>query len=131
MRYTQCDDATCFDDVQVLVLDTMGMLSSVYGSATWAYIGGGFGVGIHNTLEAATFGLPSLSAPTTRSSRRRATWCRSAAPCRCIRPMNWRRGSPRCATTEEALRRASRTAKDYTARNQGATGIILRSVFPA
>ena len=47
VRYTQCDAATRFDDVQVLVLDTMGMLSSVYGSATWAYVGGGFGVGIH------------------------------------------------------------------------------------
>jgi len=30
---------------------------------------------------------------------------------------------------EETLRRVSRTAKDYTARNQGATGIILRSIF--
>lgn len=66
VRYTQCDDATCFDDVQVLVLDTMGMLSSVYGSATWAYIGGGFGVGIHNTLEAATFGLPGRFRPQLR-----------------------------------------------------------------
>lgn len=42
----------------VLIIDTMGVLSSVYRYATVAYIGGGFGVGIHNTLEAATYGLP-------------------------------------------------------------------------
>src|SRR5699024_9698587 len=39
------------------------------------------------------------SAPITANSRRRATWCRSAALCRCARPANWRRGSRRCATT--------------------------------
>lgn len=36
----------------LLILDTVGILASVYGYATWSYIGGGFGVGIHNTLEA-------------------------------------------------------------------------------
>lgn len=41
----------------------MGILASVYGYATWSYIGGGFGVGIHNTLEAATFGLPVAFGP--------------------------------------------------------------------
>ncbi len=46
------------EEVQVLVLDTIGMLSSVYRYGKWGYIGGGFGVGIHNTLEAAIFGLP-------------------------------------------------------------------------
>ena len=129
VRYTQCDAATRFDDVQVLVLDTMGMLSSVYGSATWAYVGGGFGVGIHNTLEAATFGLPIAFGPnygkfkeardmvslgcavSVRTAGELAAWF-----------------APLC-DDEETLRRASRTAKDYTARNQGATGIILRSIF--
>ena len=57
VRYTQREGVDLAAQ-QVLVLDTIGILSSVYGSATWAYIGGGFGVGIHNTLEAATFGLP-------------------------------------------------------------------------
>ena len=41
----------------------------------------------------------SPSAPITANSRRRATWYRSAALCRCARPANWRRGSRRCATT--------------------------------
>lgn len=48
---------------QVLIVDTIGLLSSVYRYADLAYIGGGFGVGIHNTLEAAIFGLPIVFGP--------------------------------------------------------------------
>ena len=48
---------------QVLVIDNIGMLSSLYQYGDIAYIGGGFGVGIHNTLEAAAFGLPVIFGP--------------------------------------------------------------------
>lgn len=58
VRYTKVDESTDFAGMQVLILDTMGMLSSLYQYGDLGYIGGGFGVGIHNTLEAATFELP-------------------------------------------------------------------------
>ncbi len=45
---------------QVLIIDNIGMLSSLYQYGKVAYIGGGFGAGIHNTLEAAAFGLPVI-----------------------------------------------------------------------
>jgi len=48
---------------QVLIVDTIGLLSSIYKYADIAYIGGGFGVGIHNTLEAAIFGIPIIFGP--------------------------------------------------------------------
>ncbi len=51
---------------QVLIVDTMGMLSSLYQYADYALIGGGFGAGIHNTLEAATFGMPVFIGPNFR-----------------------------------------------------------------
>ncbi|MFI3305372.1 MAG: glycosyltransferase N-terminal domain-containing protein [Rikenellaceae bacterium] len=63
VRYTRVNEATNFDGVQVLILDTIGMLSSLYQYGEWGYIGGGFGVGIHNTLEAATFELPIAFGP--------------------------------------------------------------------
>ncbi|WP_380903248.1 3-deoxy-D-manno-octulosonic acid transferase [Sphingobacterium suaedae] len=47
----------------VLIIDNIGMLSSLYGYGNIAYIGGGFGAGIHNTLEAATYGLPVIFGP--------------------------------------------------------------------
>lgn len=48
---------------KVLIIDSIGILSSLYRYASIAYIGGGFGVGIHNILEAATFGKPILFGP--------------------------------------------------------------------
>lgn len=48
---------------QVLIIDNIGMLSALYGYGRLAYIGGGFGAGIHNTLEAAAFGNPVIFGP--------------------------------------------------------------------
>ncbi|MFZ4862302.1 3-deoxy-D-manno-octulosonic acid transferase [Sphingobacterium sp. Mn56C] len=48
---------------QVLVIDNIGMLSALYYYADIAYVGGGFGVGIHNTLEAAAYGIPVIFGP--------------------------------------------------------------------
>jgi len=48
---------------QVLIIDNIGMLSALYQYGDIAYIGGGFGAGIHNTLEAAAFGLPVIFGP--------------------------------------------------------------------
>jgi 3-deoxy-D-manno-octulosonic-acid transferase len=48
---------------QVLIIDNIGILSSAYQYGHIAYIGGGFGTGIHNTLEAAAFGLPVIFGP--------------------------------------------------------------------
>lgn len=48
---------------QTLIIDNIGLLSKLYRYADVAYIGGGFGVGIHNILEAVTFGKPVLFGP--------------------------------------------------------------------
>ena len=48
---------------RILIIDSIGMLSQLYRYADIAYIGGGFGVGIHNLLEASTFGVPVLFGP--------------------------------------------------------------------
>ncbi|SMC79720.1 3-deoxy-D-manno-octulosonic acid transferase [Pedobacter africanus] len=48
---------------QVLIIDNIGLLSALYAYGKIAYIGGGFGAGIHNTLEAAAFGIPVIFGP--------------------------------------------------------------------
>lgn len=48
---------------QILIIDNIGMLSALYQYGKVAYIGGGFGAGIHNTLEAVAFGLPVIFGP--------------------------------------------------------------------
>lgn len=50
-------------DARILILDTVGLLSRVYRYAHLSYIGGGFGKGIHNTLEAVVYGQPVLIGP--------------------------------------------------------------------
>ena len=50
-------------DVRVLIIDTIGLLSAIYRYGSVAYLGGGFGKGIHNTLEAATYGMPVIFGP--------------------------------------------------------------------
>lgn len=51
---------TFLEGKDCLIVDSFGMLSSIYRYGTIAYIGGGFGAGIHNTLEAAVYGIPVL-----------------------------------------------------------------------
>ncbi|GAA4804359.1 glycosyltransferase N-terminal domain-containing protein [Olivibacter ginsenosidimutans] len=65
VRFSQLDIARYPDQLihQVLIIDNIGMLSYLYGYADIAYIGGGFGTGIHNTLEAATYGVPVIFGP--------------------------------------------------------------------
>lgn len=56
-------------DTQCLVVDRVGLLSSLYHYATVSYVGGGFGVGIHNTLEAAVYYSPVVFGPNCRKFR--------------------------------------------------------------
>ena len=62
LRYSNAN-AQNAKNAQVLIIDNIGLLSSLYAYADVAYIGGGFGKGIHNTLEAATFGMPIFIGP--------------------------------------------------------------------
>ena len=50
-------------DYHILIIDKVGILSKLYRYATIAYIGGGFGNGIHNTIEAAVYNIPVLFGP--------------------------------------------------------------------
>ena len=63
LKNIQSDIISHISHLSSLVIDNIGMLSSLYAYGDIAYIGGGFGVGIHNTLEAAAFGLPVIFGP--------------------------------------------------------------------
>ncbi|MBT1702769.1 3-deoxy-D-manno-octulosonic acid transferase [Chryseosolibacter indicus] len=59
IRYSQASGLN-LDDYTVLIIDNIGMLSKLYRYGEFAYIGGGFGKGLHNILEAACYGVPVL-----------------------------------------------------------------------
>lgn len=62
LRYSQATLENV-DDYRVLIIDGYGLLSSIYRYATVAYVGGGFGVGIHNVPEAAVYSIPVIIGP--------------------------------------------------------------------
>ncbi len=61
-RYTKTDEQHAAQ-ADCLIIDCIGLLSSIYRYGQIAYIGGGFGVGIHNVLEAAVYGVPVIFGP--------------------------------------------------------------------
>jgi 3-deoxy-D-manno-octulosonic-acid transferase len=63
IKYSRLTTHQSLSTFQTLIIDNIGMLSSLYQYGDIAYIGGGFGAGIHNTLEAAAFGLPVIFGP--------------------------------------------------------------------
>ncbi len=118
-----------FGSKQLLILDTVGILASVYGYATWGYIGGGFGVGIHNTLEAATFGLPVAFGPNYQKFKEARDLVTLEAARSISNYDELKAWFYPLRDNEEFLAKTSRIARDYTTRHQGATGIIVRTIF--
>ncbi|MDR3117885.1 MAG: 3-deoxy-D-manno-octulosonic acid transferase [Mediterranea sp.] len=62
LRYSKANEEKTIN-ADCLIMDCFGLLSSVYRYGEIAYIGGGFGAGIHNTLEAAVYGIPVVFGP--------------------------------------------------------------------
>ena len=62
IRFSQTEGRD-ISEIRAIIIDSIGILSSLYQYGEIAYIGGGFGVGIHNTLEAATYGMPIVFGP--------------------------------------------------------------------
>ena len=65
VRYTEATEENA-KDAEVLIIDCFGLLSSIYHYGTVSYVGGGFGVGIHNVLEAAVWDIPVVFGPNNK-----------------------------------------------------------------
>jgi 3-deoxy-D-manno-octulosonic-acid transferase len=114
---------------QVMIVDTIGILSSIYKYADLAYIGGGFGVGIHNTLEAAIFGMPIVFGPNYRKFNEAATMVKDgiAFP---VADFSALESNLNLLLKDGELRNSiSQKCLSFTYQNIGATQIILEKVF--
>ncbi|MBQ6869603.1 MAG: 3-deoxy-D-manno-octulosonic acid transferase [Alistipes sp.] len=127
VRYTKVEGDIA--DKQILILDTIGMLSSVYGYADFSYIGGGFGVGIHNTLEAATFGLPIAFGPNYHKFKEARDMIALGGATSVSNYEELSAWFAPLRDDEQHLKRVSQISKDYTTKNQGATDIFFEKVF--
>ncbi len=128
LRYTELQADSDLEGASVLIIDTVGILSSVYRYGRWAYIGGGFGVGIHNILEAATFGLPLAFGPRYEKFQE-ARELIQAGGARSISDFeglfDWFRTMD---TDPECYERSSSTCRDYVLTHKGATEQIMRRI---
>lgn len=130
VRYTRSDESSDFSGVQLMILDTIGMLSSAYSYARWAYIGGGFGVGIHNTLEAATFGLPIAFGPNYHKFREACDMVELGAAHSVTSTKELEAWFEPLKSDGEPLQKASSSARSYTKEHCGATDTIMGVIFP-
>lgn len=129
VRYTQCTDKSDLRTPQLLILDTVGLLASAYGYASWGYIGGGFGVGIHNTLEAATFGLPIAFGPNYKKFKEACDLISLGAASSITNYEELAAWFTPLRDEAQTLAERSRIARDYTRHHQGATKLITSTIF--
>lgn len=129
VRYTQCSAESPVEEAQVLILDTVGLLSSLYGYADWAYIGGGFGAGIHNTLEAATFGLPIAFGPNYQKFKEARDMIELGAANSVSNKEEFSEWFTPLRDNEAERKRIASISRRYTEEHQGATKLILDTIF--
>lgn len=108
----------------VLIIDNIGMLSSLYQYGTIAYIGGGFGAGIHNTLEAAAFGLPVIFGPNYQKFKEASDLIALGAAWS-INNFNDLKLIVDKLQDRNFREASGKKAKDYVENNTGATKMIL------
>lgn len=127
VRYTDIDTKGL--DSQILILNTMGMLSSVYGYADFSYIGGGFGVGIHNILEAATFGLPIAFGPNYTKFKEACDLIALGGATSISDYNSLNEWFTPLRDNADHLASISSISKEYTTEHQGATETIYNTIL--
>ena len=125
IRYTDVTPAS-MQKCRVLVVDTIGLLSSIYRYGQVAYVGGGFGVGIHNTLEAAVYGMPVVFGPNWRKFREARGLLEAGAG---VTVKNYREMATALDKAFEQQEEMGKRAEEYVKSECGATEKIYGEIF--
>ncbi|MBI4946702.1 MAG: 3-deoxy-D-manno-octulosonic acid transferase [Bacteroidetes bacterium] len=116
------------EDAKVLIIDNIGMLSNLYQYADIAYIGGGFGSGIHNILEAVAFGVPVIFGPKHHKFPE-ANEIIAQGGGFCISNDNdLKKTMELLLSDEKILKMASMTCRNFVGQRKGATEKILANL---
>lgn len=124
VRYS--DEKADFASAEVLIIDCIGILSSVYGYGKIAYIGGGFGTGIHNTLEAAIYGIPVIFGPKYEKFREAVELIENQGAFSISNEQDFREIIDELNATDERTEEYGIRAYAYTNTQFGATEIIMK-----
>lgn len=127
IRYSQANTINA-SAAKVLIIDNIGMLSSLYKYGKVAYIGGGFGNGIHNTLEPIAFGLPTIFG-TNYQKFEEAKYLVESKGGFSISNFEQFKKVMRDLEKEKFYNNASTKAKEYILKNKGATEQVFNFIF--
>jgi len=111
-----------------LIINCFGLLSSIYRYATVCYVGGGFGVSIHNTVEAAVWGKPVIFGPENQKFQEAQELKACGGGLEIKDYDDFARIMDRLSADTDALQKAGRAAGDYVMGKAGAVKKILASV---
>ncbi len=120
------EDKSHFPTARIMIIDTIGHLSSVYKYGDVAYIGGGFGNGIHNILEAATYYLPVIFGPNYQKFTEAVEMIEQKAAFSVSGYDELFRKLSELMTNPEELNKCSSRAGEYVRSKLGATDHIVR-----
>lgn len=115
-------------EADVLIIDCFGLLSSMYNYGDVAYIGGGFGVGIHNTLEAAVWNMPVIFGPNNKKFQEAQGLLKSGGGFEINTYEDFLGLMTSLMTDETFLKQAGDKAGAFVAHLAGATDKVLASV---
>lgn len=110
---------------RILIIDNIGMLSSIYKYGQIAYIGGGFGTGIHNTLEAAVYGVPVIFGPNHKKFQEAIGLIDEGGGFAYSDYNELKELLNKFSSDKTTLEKASKASNDYVNKMKGATDSIL------
>lgn len=121
-------DESLLEGKDCLIVDSFGLLSSIYRYGTIAYIGGGFGAGIHNTLEAAVYGIPVIFGPKYQKFKEAKDLIKVGGGFSVSDKQSFYDKMDELLTYREVLDAAGNSAGNFVNSNVGATDMVLKKL---
>ena len=127
IRYTKATEENV-QQADCLIIDCYGLLSSIYRYGEISYIGGGFGVGIHNVLEAAVYGIPVIFGPNNKKFREAQHLLANKGGFEINSYEDFEQLMNKFLGDEAYLNQSGKAAGDYVKGNAGAMEKIMKRV---
>ncbi len=127
IRYTEATEENV-TQADCLIIDCYGLLSSIYRYGEISYIGGGFGVGIHNVLEAAVYGIPVIFGPNNKKFREAQHLLEQKGGFEVTGYDDFKRLMDKFLSDEAYLQQAGKAAGNYVNHNAGALEKIMKDI---
>ena len=127
IRYTKANEENV-EDAEVLIIDCFGLLSSVYHYGDIAYVGGGFGAGIHNVLEAAVWQMPVIFGPNNKHFDEAQGLLKSGGGFEITDDESFRKIMDGLSSDSLLMKKCGRKASTFVQSLSGATEKILSSI---